>query len=114
MASYYGNKDLERNPRSGARVDPSAMTAAHPSLPFGTKVRVTKQATAAAVVTINDRGPEFVRGDVIDVLPGPLRVIGMKGTGVAPRELRGRALGAPVERGFMLIDAFGRDVELFG
>ena len=59
------------------------MTAAHPSLPFGTKVRVTNQSNGRSVViTINDRGL-FVRGRVIDVSSGAAGVIGMKGAGVA-------------------------------
>ena len=68
---------------SGARINPGAMTAAHRSLPFGTKVRVTNQSNGrSVVVTINDRGP-FVGGPIIDVSSGAAGVIGMKGAGVA-------------------------------
>ncbi len=82
MASYYGSKSGSQS-ASGARINQSAMTAAHPSLPFGTKVRVTNQSNGrSVVVTINDRGP-FVRGRVIDVSSGAAGVIGMKGAGVA-------------------------------
>jgi rare lipoprotein A len=63
------------------------MTAAHRSLPFGTKVRVTnKRNGRSVVVTINDRGP-FIRGRVIDLSRGAAQVIGMTGAGVAPVSL---------------------------
>ena len=59
------------------------MTAAHRSLPFGTKVRVTNLNNGrSAVVTINDRGP-FVRGRIIDVSTGAASVLGMRHSGVA-------------------------------
>jgi rare lipoprotein A len=55
------------------------MTAAHRSLPFGTKVRVTHRDTGRSVVVrINDRGP-FVRGRVIDVTPAAARALGFSG-----------------------------------
>lgn len=64
---------------SGQTLDPEALTAAHPTLPFGTKVRVTnKQNGRAVVVTINDRGP-FVRGRVIDLTPAGARALGFSG-----------------------------------
>ena len=55
------------------------MTAAHRTLPFGTRVRVTNNKNGqSAVVTINDRGP-FVRGRVIDVTPAAARTLGFSG-----------------------------------
>ena len=61
----------------------SGMTAAHRSLPFGTRVRVTNLANGhTVVVRINDRGP-FVRGRSIDLSAGAARAIGMTGAGVA-------------------------------
>jgi len=55
------------------------MTAAHRSLPFGTRVKVTNQGTGQSVVVrINDRGP-FVRGRVIDLTPAAARAIGFSG-----------------------------------
>jgi rare lipoprotein A len=55
------------------------MTAAHRSLPFGTKVRVTNRRNGRSVVVrINDRGP-FVRGRVIDVTPAGARALGFSG-----------------------------------
>jgi rare lipoprotein A len=61
------------------------LTAAHRSLPFGTKVRVTnKRNGQSVVVRINDRGP-FVRGRVIDVTPAAARSLGF--SGLAPVQL---------------------------
>ena len=72
---------------SGGRFNPKAMTAAHRSLPFGTKVKVTnKRNGRSVVVTINDRGP-FIRGRVIDLSKGAAQVIGMTGAGLAPVSL---------------------------
>ena len=83
MASYYGNESGSQT-ASGARFVASAMTAAHRTLPFGTKVRVTNKGNGrSVVVTINDRGP-FVRGRIIDLSTGAAGVIGMMGAGVAP------------------------------
>ncbi len=86
MASYYGSESGSRT-ASGARFVPSAMTAAHRTLPFGTKVRVTNRHNGrSVVVTINDRGP-FIRGRVIDLSSGAAGVIGMRSSGVAPVSL---------------------------
>jgi rare lipoprotein A len=64
---------------SGERMNPGALTAAHPSLPFGTKVRVTNRHTGRSVVVrINDRGP-FVKGRVIDLSPAAAKAIGVGG-----------------------------------
>ncbi len=80
VASYYWQP---QRVASGGWFNPNAMTAAHKTLPFGTKVRVTHQATGRAVtVTINDRGP-YVAGRVIDLSSAAAGVIGMKGSGVA-------------------------------
>ncbi len=83
MASYYGSESGSRT-ASGAHFNPGAMTAAHRTLPFGTKVRVTNRRNGRSViVTINDRGP-FVRGRIIDLSSGAAGVIGMRSSGVAP------------------------------
>jgi rare lipoprotein A len=79
MASYYGNESGSRT-ASGQRMNANAMTAAHRSLPFGTKLRVT-HGGRSVVVTINDRGP-FIRGRVLDLSTGAARVIGLTGAGV--------------------------------
>jgi rare lipoprotein A len=64
---------------SGGRASPSALTAAHRSLPMGTKVRVTNHANGhSVVVRITDRGP-FVRGRIIDVTPAAARALGFSG-----------------------------------
>ena len=64
---------------SGQKLNPHALTAAHRSLPFGTKVKVTnKRNGRAVVVTIDDRGP-FVRGRIIDLTPAAARVLGFSG-----------------------------------
>ena len=77
-ASFYGNESGSRT-ASGQRFNQNAMTAAHRSLPFGTKLRVTHRGQSV-VVTINDRGP-FVRGRIIDCSEGLARRIGLKGAG---------------------------------
>jgi rare lipoprotein A len=79
MASYYGNESGSRT-ASGQRFNQNALTAAHRSLPFGTKVRVTHRGSSV-IVTINDRGP-FVRGRVLDLSTGAARAIGLTGAGV--------------------------------
>jgi peptidoglycan lytic transglycosylase len=79
MASYYGNES-GRKTASGQRFNQEAMTAAHRSLPFGTKLRVT-HGGRSVVVTINDRGP-FIRGRVLDLSTGAARAIGLTGAGV--------------------------------
>jgi len=79
MASYYGNESGSRT-ASGERFNQNAMTAAHRSLPFGTKLRVT-HGGQSVIVTVNDRGP-FVRGRVLDLSTGAARAIGLTGAGV--------------------------------
>lgn len=84
IASYYGNESGSRT-ASGQRMNPSAMTAAHRSLPFGTRVRVT-HGERSVIVTINDRGP-FIRGRVLDLSTGAARAIGLGGTGRVTAEI---------------------------
>lgn len=83
MASYYGGGGRTA---SGARFNPSAMTAAHKTLPFGTRVLVTASNGRSVTVTINDRGP-FVKGRVIDLSTGAASALGITGAGVAPVSL---------------------------
>lgn len=78
-ASYYGSESGART-ASGARYNPMGMTAAHRSLPFGTKLKVT-HGSRSVVVTVNDRGP-FIRGRVLDLSRGAAQVIGLTGRGV--------------------------------
>ncbi|MGZ3311787.1 MAG: septal ring lytic transglycosylase RlpA family protein [Xanthobacteraceae bacterium] len=79
MASYYGNEAGSRT-ASGQRMNSNAMTCAHRSLPFGTKLRVT-HGGSSVVVTVNDRGP-FIRGRVLDLSTGAARAIGLTRAGV--------------------------------
>jgi len=80
IASYYWQG---QQTASGQRFNPSGMTAAHRTLPFGTKVRVTNHSNGrSVVVTINDRGP-FIKGRIIDLSRGAAQVIGMTGQGLA-------------------------------
>ena len=79
MASYYGNESGSRT-ASGQRFNQNALTCAHRSLPFGTKLRVT-HGGQSVVVTVNDRGP-FVRGRVLDLSTGAARAIGLTRAGV--------------------------------
>jgi rare lipoprotein A len=77
IASVYSHKSSRT--ASGERAHPSGLTAAHRTLPFGTKVRVTHRRNGRSVVVrINDRGP-FVRGRVIDVTPAGARALGFSG-----------------------------------
>src|SRR6202165_4246595 len=79
MASYYGNESGSRT-ASGQRMNASAMTAAHRTLPFGTKLKVT-HGGRSVIVTVNDRGP-FIRGRVLDLSTGAARAIGLTSAGV--------------------------------
>jgi rare lipoprotein A len=79
MAAYYS---LSGRVADGGHFDPTLLTAAHRTLPFGTRVRVTDPKTGRSViVTVNDRGP-FNKGRVIDVSLAAARVLGMIGRGI--------------------------------
>jgi rare lipoprotein A len=80
LASFYTEG---AQTASGERFDAHEMTAAHPTLPFGTRLRVTNVATGKSVtVRVNDRGP-FVPGRVVDVSYAAAETLGMIGRGVA-------------------------------
>jgi peptidoglycan lytic transglycosylase len=84
VASFYteGTKTA-----SGEKFNTMEMTAAHPTLPFGTKLRVTNVASGQSVtVRVNDRGP-FIRGRVVDVSYSAADALGMVGKGVAKVKL---------------------------
>jgi len=84
-ASWYA---LTSQTASGERMNPSALTAAHRSLPFGTKVLVENLSNGRSVVVrINDRGP-FVGGRVIDLSKAAAAQIGMIGAGTAKVRIR--------------------------
>lgn len=79
VSSYYWQG---RHTASGEPFNPHGLTAAHRTLPFGTRVTVSNPRTGQSVtVTINDRGP-FVRGVNLDLSLGAAQAIGMRGTGV--------------------------------
>jgi rare lipoprotein A len=84
IASFYGNESGSRT-ASGQRFDQNAMTCAHRSLPFGTRLRVS-HGGRSVVVTVNDRGP-FVRGRVLDLSKGAARELGLGGVGRVTAEV---------------------------
>ena len=87
LASWYGAQFHRRRTASGERFDMRALTAAHPTLPFGSLVCVRSQMTGRTVVVrINDRGPH-VRSRVIDLSRGAAEALGMVGLGLKPVDL---------------------------
>jgi len=83
QASYYGKELAGRKTASGERFNPAGMTAAHRSLPFGTRLRLTNLGNGRAVVVrVNDRGP-FVRHRAIDVSLAAAQALGFVGRGTA-------------------------------
>jgi rare lipoprotein A len=81
VASYYGKEMGGRRTADGERFNPRGLTAAHRSLPFGTKLQVTNLRNGKTVVVrVSDRGP-FARGRMIDLSYGAARVIGMVHSG---------------------------------
>lgn len=86
-ASWYGPKFHGRRTANGEIFDSNALTAAHPSLPFGTKVRVTNLRNGRSVIVrINDRGP-FVKGRIIDVSAAAAHILNMVNSGTASVQL---------------------------
>ncbi|HVY59764.1 MAG TPA: septal ring lytic transglycosylase RlpA family protein [Xanthobacteraceae bacterium] len=84
VASVYAYKGEKT--ANGERASPGGLTAAHKTLPFGTRVRVTNEKNGRSVVVrINDRGP-YVRGRVIDLTPAGARRLGF--SGLAPVRLQ--------------------------
>jgi rare lipoprotein A len=81
-ASWYGDYFQGKTTASGEPYDMNELTAAHPWLPLGTRVRVTNLRNGRAVILrVNDRGP-VVDGRIIDVSYGAAQILGMSGTGV--------------------------------
>ena len=84
IASFYTEGARTAN---GEKFDPNELTAAHPTLPFGTKLRVTNTKNGQSVtVRVNDRGP-FVHGRVVDVSYSAAQALGMVGSGTAKVKL---------------------------
>ncbi|MBX7457190.1 septal ring lytic transglycosylase RlpA family protein [Qipengyuania sp. 1NDH17] len=87
VASYYGKRFHGRRTANGERFDMHAMTAAHRTLPFGSRVLVTNPSTGKSVVVrINDRGP-FTRGRTIDLSRAAAEEIGIVRRGHGTVEL---------------------------
>lgn len=83
VVSWYGDRFHGRPTASGELFDASAMTMAHPTLPFGTKVRVTNLRNGRSVdVRVNDRGP-FVGSRIADLSHAAAVTLGMMGRGLA-------------------------------
>jgi rare lipoprotein A len=84
VASFYTEGQQTAN---GEKFDTHDLTAAHPTLPFGTRLRVTNVATGRSVtVRVNDRGP-YVRGRIVDVSYSAANALGMVGSGTAKVKL---------------------------
>jgi rare lipoprotein A len=82
VASWYGEPFHGRLTASGARYNMHGLSAAHRSLPFGTRLKVTNpESGQSSIVTVNDRGP-FVRGRQLDLSYGAAKEIGLIGAGV--------------------------------
>jgi rare lipoprotein A len=87
IASWYGYPHHDRIAANGRRFDMHQLTAAHRTLPLGTRLRVTNLTNGRSViVTITDRGP-FVKNRVIDLSYAAAREIGMLSSGTAPVQL---------------------------
>jgi rare lipoprotein A len=84
MATYYGDEAGSKT-ASGERFDKRGLTAAHRTLPFGTRVRVTNTKNGRSVIVrINDRGPYGNRGRIIDLSEAAARRLDMIDAGVVP------------------------------
>jgi rare lipoprotein A len=95
QASWYGQAHHGRMTASGERYDMHALTAAHPTLPFGTRVRVVNLDNERAVdVRINDRGP-VTPGRIIDLSYAAARALGAVAAGLIPVRLTVLAADAP-------------------
>lgn len=82
-ASWYGPGFHGRKTASGERFNSNDMTAAHRSLPFGTRLKVTNESNGRSVVVrVNDRGP-FAHRRIIDLAKGPAQALGLTSSGTA-------------------------------
>lgn len=81
LASWY---QVGKQTANGEPYNPNGLTAAHRTLPFGSRVRVTNLKTGQSIVVrINDRGP-FIKTRIIDLSRGAASFIGLKKSGIAP------------------------------
>jgi rare lipoprotein A len=84
-ASFYGKEFAGSRTASGERFDPAGLTAAHRTLPLGSKVRVTNKTNGKSVVVrINDRGPWGKAHRVLDMSHGAAKALNMVRAGKAP------------------------------
>src|SRR5690606_17412563 len=103
IASYYKHG---KKTASGEPFDQRAMTAAHPTLPFNSLVRVTDRTNGKSVVVrINDRGP-FVAGRVIDLSEAAAEAIGMTRRGVTPVRLEVLSMPEKSQKNWRLVPGF--------
>ena len=94
LASWY---KMGTQTANGERYDPMGITAAHPSLPFDTRVRVTNPKSGKSVVVrINDRGP-FTGGRIIDLSQGAAKEINLVRAGIAQVKIEVLGTAAPTE-----------------
>lgn len=83
IASFYAHRFHGRTTASGARYDMHALTCAHPTAAFGTRLRVTElDSGRSVIVTVNDRGP-FVRGRIVDLSLAAAKKLGIVERGLA-------------------------------
>ena len=96
LASYYGRAFAGRKTASGELFDPSQMTMAHRTLPFGTRVRVTNLENGRSVdVIVNDRGP-FVAGRIVDLSTAAAKKLDMIADGIVEAEVVVLGAGAAI------------------
>nr|WP_240036519.1 septal ring lytic transglycosylase RlpA family protein [Halomonas urmiana] len=87
VASYYSDRFQGRTTASGEPFNQQALTAAHPTLPFGTRVTVSREDNGREVeVLINDRGP-YAKGRIIDLSKRAAKALGMLKRGTVPVEI---------------------------
>lgn len=108
-ASWYGPRFHGRRTASGERYDMNELTAAHPSLPFGTLLEVRNVRTGKSVVVrVNDRGP-FSKNRIVDLSFGAAREIGLVLSGTAPVEIYRVDKGGAPPRYTVQVAAFGEE-----
>jgi rare lipoprotein A len=93
QGSYYADKFDGRRTASGATYRPGQLTAAHNTLPFGTKLKVTNTRNGHSVkVVVNDRGPH-AKGRIVDVSKRAARKLDLLDAGVAPMQIKVLRMG---------------------
>lgn len=99
QGSYYADKFAGRPTASGAPYRPGQLTAAHNTLPFGTKLKVTNTRNGHSVkVVVNDRGPH-AKGRIVDVSKRAARKLDIVDAGVAPIQIKVMRMGPVAGKG---------------